>query len=279
MSSVVYLNSEYESLTDNQFHREKFRLQKELLKLQEWLLKSNKKLAIVFEGRDAAGKGAAIRRISEHLMTKHFRVVELGTPTKKQNNNWFGTYLKKMPKEGEIVFYDRSWYSRATIQPTMGYCTNSQYQYFMNNVVEWEKKLVNDGVILIKFYLSVNISTQARRFQIRRDHDLKYWKLSENDLASVEYWEKYTKYKEKMFEHTSWEQSPWVVINANNKLIAQLNSIRYVLRSIDYDNKKELKPKVWTTNENNRSIMFLDVRFDNLSREQYALLSRLKQYL
>ena len=279
MSSVVYLNSEYESLTNNQFHREKFRLQKELLKLQEWLLKSNKKLAIVFEGRDAAGKGAAIRRISEHLMTKHFRVVELGTPTKKQNNNWFGTYLKKMPKEGEIVFYDRSWYSRATIQPTMGYCTNSQYQYFMNNVVEWEKKLVNDGVILIKFYLSVNISTQARRFQIRRDHDLKYWKLSENDLASVEYWEKYTKYKEKMFEHTSWEQSPSVVINANNKLIAQLNSIRYVLRSIDYDNKKELKPKVWTTNENNRSIMFLDVRFDNLSREQYALLSRLKQYL
>ena len=279
MSSVVYLNSEYESLTNNQFHREKFRLQKELLKLQEWLLKSNKKLAIVFEGRDAAGKGAAIRRISEHLMTKHFRVVELGTPTKKQNNNWFGTYLKKMPKEGEIVFYDRSWYSRATIQPTMGYCTNNQYQYFMNNVVEWEKKLVNDGVILIKFYLSVNISTQARRFQIRRDHDLKYWKLSENDLASVEYWEKYTKYKEKMFEHTSWEQSPWVVINANNKLIAQLNSIRYVLRSIDYDNKKELKPKVWTTNENNRSIMFLDVRFDNLSREQYALLSRLKQYL
>ena len=279
MKHVLYLNSDYESLTNSQFHKEKFRLQKELLKLQEWLLANDKKLAIVFEGRDAAGKGAAIRRISEHLMTKHFRVEELGQPTRKQNKNWLGTYKKLMPKAGEIVFYDRSWYSRAVIQPTMRYCTANQYKYFMNNVVEWEKELVSNGVILIKFYLSVNITTQARRFEIRRNHDLKYWKLSKNDLESVEHWETYTKYKEKMFEKTSWEGAPWVIINANNKLIAQLNSIRYVLKTIDYADKKELKPKAWTADESDRSMMFLDVRFDNLTEEQYILLSRIKQYL
>lgn len=279
MSQTIYLNSDYDSLTNNQFHKEKFRLQKELLKLQEWLLKTDKKVAIVFEGRDAAGKGAAIKRITEHLMTKHFRVVELGTPTKQQSKNWLSTYEKLMPKSGEIAFYDRSWYSRAVIQPTMGYCSKGQYQYFMKTVVDWEKKMVDSGVILIKFYLSININTQATRFEIRRNHDLKYWKLSENDLASVEHWEKYTEYKEHMFDKTSWEGAPWVVINANNKLIAQLNSIRYVLSNIEYDGKKNLKAKKWTADQSDRSMMFLDVRFDNLSEEQYTLLSRIKQYL
>lgn len=279
MDHVIYLNSDYKSLTNSQFHKEKHRLQKELLKLQEWLLKHDKKLAIVFEGRDAAGKGAAIRRISEHLMTKHFRVVELGTPTRKQNRNWFGTYKKAIPKAGEIVFFDRSWYSRALIQPTMRYCTKNQYNYFMNNVVEWEKQLVDQGVILIKFYLSVNIHTQAKRFEIRRNHDLKYWKLSKNDLESVEHWETYTNYKERMLEKTGWEGAPWVVINSNNKLIAQLNSIRHVLKTIQYSDKKDLKPKAWTTDETDRHLMFLDVRFDNLTKDQYILLSRIKQYL
>ncbi|RFC55863.1 polyphosphate kinase 2 family protein [Brumimicrobium aurantiacum] len=277
--NCIYLNSDYTSLTNNQFHKEKFRLQKELLKLQEWMLKYNKKVAIIFEGRDAAGKGAAIRRISEHLMTGHFRVVELGIPTKKQHKNWLNTYKAKLPKEGEIVFFDRSWYSRALIQPTMGYCTDHQYNYFMKRVVDWEKELVKEGVIIIKFYLSINISTQATRFEIRRNHDLKYWKLSENDLESVDHWETYTKYKEKMFEKTSWDGAPWVIMNANNKLIAQLNCIRYVLRTIDYEGKKELKPKSWTIDEYDRSLMFLDVKFDNLSEEQYVLLSRIKQYL
>lgn len=275
----IYLNSDYDSLTNSQFHKEKFRLQKELLKLQEWMLKHKKKVAIVFEGRDAAGKGAAIRRISEHLMTNHFRVVELGVPTPQQNVNWLNTYKEMFPKEGEIVFFDRSWYSRALIQPTMGYCTENQYKYFMKRVVKWEQDLVDKGVTIIKFYLSININTQATRFEIRRNHDLKYWKLSENDLESVEHWQTYTQYKEKMFEKTSWEGAPWVIMNANNKLIAQLNCIRYVLRTIDYDGKKDLKPKSWTVDEEDRSIMFLDVKFENLSEQQYILLSRLQQFL
>ncbi|MFA5573569.1 MAG: polyphosphate kinase 2 [Brumimicrobium sp.] len=278
-SNCIYLNSDYETLTESQFHKEKFRLQKELLKLQEWMLEHKKKLVIVFEGRDAAGKGAAIRRISEHLMTTHFRVVELGIPTSKQNNNWLKTYEKYFPKEGEIVFFDRSWYSRALIQPTMKYCTKNQYKYFMTNVVDWEKKMVEKGVTIIKFYLSININTQVQRFEIRRNHDLKYWKLSTNDIESLDHWEDYTKYKEKMFKKTSWEGAPWVIMNANNKLIAQLNSIRYVLRTIDYEGKKDLKPRSWTMDEDNRSLMFLDVQFDNLSEEQYVLLSRIKQYL
>lgn len=279
MKHLTYLNSEYDTISDAQFHKEKFRLQKELLKLQEWLLKNDRKLAIVFEGRDAAGKGAAIKRITEHLMTKHYRVVELGTPTEKQNKRWFQTYEHLMPKTGEIVFFDRSWYSRAVIQPTMGYCSKKQYKYFMSKVVDWEKKLVNEGYYIIKFYLSININTQSTRFEIRRNHDLKYWKLSENDLKSMDNWEEYTDYKEKMFKKTAWKNAPWVVINANNKLVAQLNAIRYILNRFDYDGKKELTPKKWTTDETNRSIMFLDVKFDNLTEEQYILLSRIKQYL
>lgn len=279
MNNVTYINSEYKLLTNNQFHEEKFHLQRELLKLQEWLLENNKKLAVVFEGRDAAGKGAAINRISEHLMTKHYRVVELGTPTEKQNRNWFRTYKKLLPKDGEIVFYDRSWYSRALIQPTMGYCSDNQYAYFMKNVVDWEKRVVEDDTILIKFYLSINIDTQATRFEIRRNHDLKYWKLSKNDLESVDHWESYTTYKEKMFEKTSWDRAPWVVINANNKLVAQLNSIRYMLKRINYSEKKDLEPRIWDADETERSMMFLNVKFDHLTEEQYKLLSRLKQYL
>ena len=279
MKDVVYINSEYKLLTNNQFHEEKFHLQRELLKLQEWLLKNKKKLAVVFEGRDAAGKGSAINRISENLMTKYYRVVELGTPTEKQNRNWLRTYQKLLPQEGEIVFFDRSWYSRAVIQPTMGYCTDNQYEYFMRNVVDWEKQMVENDTILIKFYLSISIDTQATRFEIRRNHDLKYWKLSQNDLESVDHWESYTTYKEKMFEKTGWDKAPWLVINADNKLVAQLNSLRYILKRIDYSDKKDLEPRIWDADETNRSMMFLNVKFDNLSEEQYKLLSRLKQYL
>ena len=206
-------------------------------------------------------------------------MVELGKPTEKQNRNWLRTYQKLLPQEGEIVFFDRSWYSRAVIQPSMGYCTDNQYEYFMRNVVDWEKKMVENDTILIKFYLSISIDTQATRFDIRRNHDLKYWKLSQNDLESVDHWESYTTYKEKMFEKTGWDKAPWLVINADNKLVAQLNSLRYILKRIDYSDKKDLEPKIWDADETNRSMMFLNVKFDNLSEEQYKLLSRLKQYL
>ena len=283
MKDLVYLNSEYKNiknLTEKQFRKEKFLLQKELLKLQEWLLKNNKKLAVVFEGRDAAGKGSTIKKISENLMTRYFNIVELGPPTSKQNNSWFSTYKRLMPKEGEIVFFDRSWYSRAIIQPSMGYCTNAQYNYFMKKVVPWEKQMVNkEGLFLIKFYLSINKPTQLTRFNVRRTHQLKYWKLSDNDIESIGKWDVYSSYKERMFNKTSWDHAPWVIINSTNKMIAQLNCLRYVLDQFDYDGKVELKRKSWSTNNQDRDLVFMDVYFENLTEEQYKLLSKLKQFL
>ncbi len=158
--SIIYLNSEYNNFSEKQYSDEKFKLQVELLKLQQWVVKYNKKIAIIFEGRDAAGKGSTIERFIEYLIPKYFRVFELGTPTEKQNKNWFKTHEKVLPKKGEIVFFDRSWYSRAMIQPTMGYCSKGQYKYFRSKINKWEKKLIKDGLILIKFYLSVNKPTQ-----------------------------------------------------------------------------------------------------------------------
>ena len=283
MKDLVYLNSEYKNiknLTEKQFRKEKFLLQKELLKLQEWLLKNNKKLAVVFEGRDAAGKGSTIKKISENLMTRYFNIVELGPPTNKQNNSWLSTYKRLMPKEGEIVFFDRSWYSRAIIQPSMGYCTNAQYNYFMKKVVPWEKQMVKkEGLFLIKFYLSINKPTQLTRFNVRRTHQLKYWKLSDNDIESVGKWDIYSSYKERMFNKTSWDHAPWVIINSTNKMIAQLNCLRYVLDQFDYDGKVELKRKSWTRSNQDRDLVFMDVYFEDLTEEQYKLLSKLKQFL
>jgi len=276
--SIKYYNV-FEDISDKQYQKEKYRLQVELLKLQEFVLNKNLKVAVVFEGRDAAGKGSAIKRIVEHLMTGHFKVVAIGTPTEKQNKSWFNTYEKTLPKKGEIVFYDRSWYSRSMVQPTMGYCTYNQYNYFMKKVCHWEKKQIKNGLLLIKIYLSINKPTQHKRFLIRKNHSLKYWKLSTNDLLSVSSWDRYTYFKEKTFEKTSFESAPWVVINANNKMTARLNALRYLLESIDYENKKILKPKSWTINEKRRSISLQDIMFNNLNESQYQLLNQIKQIL
>lgn len=276
--SIKYYSA-FKEITDAQYQQEKFRLQIELLKLQEWVLKNNKRIAIVFEGRDAAGKGSAIKRIVENLMSKHHRIVEIGSPSKKQNKYWFQTYEKRLPKNGEIVFFDRSWYSRAMIQPTMGYCTDSQYQYFMTKVNKWEKKLIEEGLILIKFYLSIDKKTQLKRFYIRRNHLLKYWKLSSNDVLSLKKWDLYTFYKSKMFDKTSTELSPWIVINSNNKLTARLNAIRYMLETIDYDEKSNLETNAWNLDKERKKIMLEGVLFDNLTHEQYLLLNDIKQII
>lgn len=273
--SIEYYNV-FKEINDKQYQKEKFRLHVELLKLQEWVLNKGKRVAVIFEGRDAAGKGSAIKRIVENLMTKHFRVVELGSPSKKQNRSWFKTYEKTLPKNGEIVFYDRSWYSRAMIQPTMGYCSENQYDYFMSKVCSWEKKFINNGLILIKFYLSVNQPTQLKRFYIRKNHMLKYWKLSQNDLKSVSNWDRYTFFKDIMFNKTSYKKSPWIIINANNKMTARLNALRYLLETINYDGKNNLKAKKWTLKKQNK-IQLDDVIFDNLTDDQYLLLNRIKQ--
>ncbi len=277
MVSIKYFNSEYNNISDKQYADEKFRLQVELLKLHEWVIKKNKRVAIVLEGRDAAGKGSTIKRFIEHLMTKHFRVYELGAPSDKENRSWFNTHEKALPKKGEIVFFDRSWYSRAMIQPTMGYCSKNQYKYFINHVNKWEEDLIDNGLILIKFYLSVNKPTQKMRFHLREKHKLKYWKLSQNDLETLKKWEEYTFYKNQMFDKTSNKKSPWIIINSNNKMVARLNAMRYVLNSIKYEGKVELKNVDWLIDMKSRSLKLFGVSFNELTNDQYALLSKLKQ--
>jgi polyphosphate kinase 2 len=240
---IIYNRTKYKELSLKSYQKEKRRLQIELLKLQEWVIKSEKRLAIIFEGRDAAGKGATIKRFIENLIPKTKRVVELGVPTANQNKMWFKTYDKFLPQKGEIVFFDRSWYTRGLIQPAMGYCTDRQYNYFMKRVNEWEKKHVDDGLILIKFYLSVSKENQKQRFAFRQNSPLKYWKLSVNDLKAAKEWDLFTHYKEQVFANSEPNNNPWVVINSDNKMIARLNAMRYVLANCNYKGKIILKDK------------------------------------
>jgi polyphosphate kinase 2 len=269
--------SAFENVSDKKYRKEKFRYQIELLKMQEWALANNKRIAIVFEGRDAAGKGSAIKRMAENLMTKHHRVIEVGSPTPKQNRSWFHTFEKTLPKKGEIVFYDRSWYSRAMIQPTMKYCSEAQYKYFMSNVNKWEANMISSGITLIKLYLSIDQNTQKKRFEIRKNHSLKYWKLSKNDIESLKMWDQYTYYKNEMFRKTSTKKAPWIIINAKNKMTARLNAFRYVIDYIDYEGKSTIKTKPWNIDMNENRIKLFQVSFENLSKEQYDLLNHIKQ--
>ena len=273
---IVYNRTNYKELTLKGYRKEKRRLQIELLKLQEWVKVTDQKLAIMFEGRDAAGKGATIKRFIENLIPKTMRVVELGVPTKKQNKMWFQTYNKLLPQLGEIVFFDRSWYTRALIQPAMGYCTEDQYKYFMNKVNNWESQHVNNGLLLIKFYLSLSKENQELRFHLRETSALKYWKLSPNDWKAHKKWQMLTNFKEYMFKKTSTDISPWVIINSDNKMIARLNAMRYVLSTIEYDGKEGLKQKKWNRETPQYEMTVNNVRFENLNREQYDLLYKIK---
>ncbi len=221
------------------YESEKYQLQVELLKLQEWVIKNNKKVAIVFEGRDAAGKGSTIKRFIEYLNPRGFKVVALGIPTEEEKQNWFGRYEKHLPKEGEIVFFDRSWYNRGVVEPAMGYCTEDQYKDFMDNVVNWEENLIKNGFTLIKFWFSITKEKQIKRFELRQQSPLKYWKFSPNDAKVLDKWEIISNYKTQMFNKTSSRMSPWVIINSNDKKIGRLNAIRYVLSVIPYENKNE----------------------------------------
>jgi len=220
------------------YEAEKYQLQIELLKLQEWVVKNNKKVAIVFEGRDAAGKGSTIKRFIEYLNPRGFKVVALGIPTKEEKNNWLGRYEKHLPKEGEIVFFDRSWYNRGVVEPAMGYCTEKQYTDFIENVVNWEENLIrSQGITLIKFWFSITKEKQVSRFELRQASPLKYWKFSPNDAKVIDKWEIISNYKTQMFNKTSSRISPWVIINSNDKKIGRLNAIRYVLSTIPYEGK------------------------------------------
>ena len=224
-------------LPRKQYESEKYQIQVELLKLQEWVVKNNKKVAIVFEGRDSAGKGSTIKRFTEYLNPRGFKVVALGLPTDEEKKNWFGRYEKHLPKPGEIVFFDRSWYNRAVVEPAMGYCTEEQYADFMNKVIPWEENLIKEGVILIKFWFSISKEKQIKRFELRQQSPLKYWKFSPNDAKVLDKWEIIGNYKNQMFSKTSSRQSPWVIINSNDKKIGRLNAMRYVISQINYDDK------------------------------------------
>jgi polyphosphate kinase 2 len=224
-------------LSRRQYEDEKYQIQIELAKLQEWVMTNKKRVAIVFEGRDSAGKGSTIKRFVEILNPKVYNVVALGLPTEEEKQNWFGRYEKYLPKPGQIVFFDRSWYNRAVVEPAMGYCTEPQYMDFMENVTGWEESLVDNGIILIKFWFSITKEKQLQRFELRKTSPIKYWKFSPNDEKVVGKWDIITKYKNQMFERTSTEKCPWTIVNSNDKKIGRLNAMRYALSVIDYEGK------------------------------------------
>lgn len=214
-------------------------LQIELIKMQKWVKDKKKRIAVIFEGRDAAGKGGAIRRFTEHLNPRSMRVVALNKPTSIEQGQWYFTrYIKELPNPGEIVFYDRSWYNRAVVEPVMGFCTNKQYEKFMRQVPEFEHLLYEDGVIIIKLWFSVSKEVQRARFESRRTTPIKQWKISPVDERASDLWEKYTHYKAAMFSRTHTTYSPWVIINSDNKKVGRLESMRYVLSTLEYDDKE-----------------------------------------
>ena len=193
---------EYKKLDDKAYSLEKRRLQIELLKLQEDVIKNNRKLCVIFEGRDTAGKSSAIKLFSEYLIPKNFKYVHLGIPTKWESSHWFQRCEKVLPHNGEIAFLDRSWYTRSVIEPVMGYCTENQYKYFMSKVNKWEDDLIKNGTEIIKFYFSLSKDQQERRINARELSELKYWKLSENDKKIMDKWDVFTLYKDRMFKKT-----------------------------------------------------------------------------
>jgi polyphosphate kinase 2 len=225
-------------LSRKQYEAKKYQLQVELLKLQMWAKESGQRVVILFEGRDAAGKGGAIKRLMEHLNPRGARVVALEKPTDTERGQWyFQRYVQHLPTSGEIVLFDRSWYNRAGVERVMGFCTEAEYQEFIRQVPLFERQLVNSGVHLIKFWFSVSRSEQRRRFKERELHPLKQWKLSPIDLASLDKWEDYTKAKEAMFFETDTADAPWTVIKSDCKKRARLNAMRYILQKLPYANK------------------------------------------
>ncbi len=232
------------SLTQEDYAKELARLQIELVKLQEWIKYSGLKVVVLFEGRDAAGKGGAIKCITQRLNPRICRVVALGTPTEREKTQWyFQRYVAQLPAGGEMVLFDRSWYNRAGVERVMGFCTEEEYQEFLRSCPEFERMLIRSGIILIKYWFSVSDEEQERRFQSRLDDPTRRWKLSPMDLESRSHWVEYSKAKDEMFKFTDSKQSPWYVVNADNKARARLNCIRHLLSLIPY---QDLTPEPMT---------------------------------
>jgi polyphosphate kinase len=220
------------------YETQKYQLQVELLKLQAWAKETGQRIVILFEGRDAAGKGGTIKRMMEHLNPRGARVVALEKPSDVERGQWyFQRYVQHLPTAGEIVLFDRSWYNRAGVERVMGFCSDAEYQEFMRQAPQFERQLVRSGVHLIKFWFSVSREEQRRRFKERKAHPLKQWKLSPIDLASLDKWDDYTKAKEAMFFETDTADAPWTVIKSDCKKRARLNAMRYLLQKLPYTNK------------------------------------------
>ncbi len=230
-----WLEEVLEEQLDRDYVIELSRLQVELLALQAHVVATSTRLAILFEGRDAAGKGGAILRFTQHLMPRHSRVVALPKPNEIEQRQWyFERYVEQLPDPGEIVFFDRSWYNRAVVEPVMGFCTPEQYERFLDQVVGFERMLLDDGLRLVKLWFSIEREEQQRRLERRGRNPLKRWKLSTVDVQAQRKWEAFTRYKEAMFAHTSTDRCPWIVVQGNEKKRARLESIRHVLSTVDY---------------------------------------------
>jgi len=227
--------SDEEKVFRRTYFRELFRLQVELVKLQDWVVESGHKVVILFEGRDAAGKGGTIKRITQRLNPRVYRVAALPAPTERERTQWyFQRYVAHLPAAGEMVLFDRSWYNRAGVEKVMGFCTDDQYEQFFRTVPEFEKMLIDSGVQLIKYWFSITDDEQNLRFQGRIYDPLKQWKLSPMDLESRRRWEDYTKAKETMLERSHTTEAPWWVVQADNKKKARLNCIEHLLQQIPY---------------------------------------------
>jgi len=227
---------DHKLIDDKRYEKELRKLEIELIKLQEWVKFKQLKVVVLFEGRDAAGKGGAIKRITGPLNPRICRIAALGTPTEKEKSEWyFQRYTKHLPSAGEIVLFDRSWYNRAGVEHVMGFCTDEQYQEFFRSCPEFEQMLMRSGIILIKYWFSVSDEEQEQRFQERIKDPTKRWKLSPMDLESREKWVEYSKAKDEMFKYTDLDQSPWYVVPADNQKLARLNCISHLLSLISYE--------------------------------------------
>ena len=269
---VQVIESPYSGLNLKDYNIEKRRLQLELLSVQQKLAKLGERVCITFDGRDAAGKGSTILRFTQNLMPKFYRIIDLGIPTSKESKYWFRRYEQYMPRNGEMVFFDRSWYNRALIEPTMGYCSKKQYKYFMSKVLDWEHGFIDEGIKHIKFYLSVDPEHQLYRFQERLSDPLKFWKFSENDYNARKKWEIYTNYKNQMFSHTASKKSPWIVVDSNSRKDSRLNCMLYIVRTLG---NKKFVPLTGQDVAEKYQIEVNGVVYRGLNKLQYSVLQDL----
>jgi polyphosphate kinase 2 len=240
MAKVKTEDSPVERLDKKVYERELYRLQAELVKLQEWTRASGARIVVIFEGRDAAGKGSTIKRVTEYLNPRFARIAALPTPTEREKTEWyFQRYVSHLPAAGEIILFDRSWYNRAGVELVMGFCTKKEYKRFMHQCPVFERMLVEDGILLRKYWFSVSDSEQQNRFESRLDDPMRRWKLSPMDLESITRWEGYSRAKDDMFAMTDTQEAPWYVVESDDKRRARINMIAHLLSTVPYHKVKE----------------------------------------